>query len=233
MVYDPLQDNQEQEISPCSNTQQLASDIEDLTGDKASSDTPVEISYDSIFAKFMESYRTADNFLRAFGGPVSSSEAALTEYGQLSVAFSRPVVYPAALLADLDPAYTEEVPELVPSKNELEEIQSLFDQAVEEAEALAKQKAEEDKAPVASRDICSAGDPTTGGALRRLSRALSPAGEPFDRAKADLSRSLKDRISIEIAEWRDIATKAAKPGFSVKPDDGIVFKNLLLVSDIQ
>lgn len=47
----------------------------------------------------------------------------MSKNGLLSIPFSRPVVFPVALIADYDAAYSEVVPKLEPSQSEIKEVQ--------------------------------------------------------------------------------------------------------------
>ena len=55
---------------------------------------------------YLRSYGTEENFLRAFGGQVEFPEPKADSQGHLSIAFSRPVVFPTALVSEYDAGYT-------------------------------------------------------------------------------------------------------------------------------
>ena len=73
--------------------------------------------------KFLESYGTAENFLRAYGGQVDFPEPELSQDGLLQIAFSRPIVFPTSLISEYDSDYIEVVPELKPTDEELQQIE--------------------------------------------------------------------------------------------------------------
>ena len=54
---------------------------------------------------FLRSYGTEENFLRAFGGQVEFPEPTADSNGGLSIAFSRPIVFPTALVSEYDASY--------------------------------------------------------------------------------------------------------------------------------
>ena len=54
---------------------------------------------------YLRSYGTEENFLRAFGGQVEFPVPKADSHGHLSIAFSRPVVFPTALVSEYDASY--------------------------------------------------------------------------------------------------------------------------------
>ena len=55
----------------------------------------------------MATYGTLQNIQRSFGGVANVTEAGMSDKGELTIKFSRPLVYPRALLEDFDPLYQE------------------------------------------------------------------------------------------------------------------------------
>ena len=83
---------------------------------------------------FLESYGTEENFLRAYGGRVEFPEPEPSKNGSLSIAFSRPLVFPQSLIAPYDSDYVEVIPKLQPTEEELAEIREAFEQFQEDLE---------------------------------------------------------------------------------------------------
>ena len=81
---------------------------------------------------FLESYGTEENFLRAYGGRVEIPEPQPSKNGSLSIAFSRPLVFPQSLISPFDSNYVEVIPELRPTEEELAEIREAFEQFQED-----------------------------------------------------------------------------------------------------
>ena len=50
----------------------------------------------------------------------------MSDDGQISIVFGRPIVYPTELMILYDKDYVEAIPELVPTDEELEELQGVF-----------------------------------------------------------------------------------------------------------
>lgn len=78
--------------------------------------------------KYLETYGTVENYLRVYGGQVEFPEPKFDTHGRLSIAFSRPVVFPAALIAEYNSDYIELLPELRPTDEELAQINEDFKQ---------------------------------------------------------------------------------------------------------
>ena len=68
----------------------------------------VQLEYEDFLDEFMAEYGTTENYLRAYGGSVMTTEAHMSKNGKLTIPFSRPIVFPLDLLADFDSSYTEE-----------------------------------------------------------------------------------------------------------------------------
>ena len=82
----------------------------------------------------MRGYDTVKNYKRVYGGDVTAT-GSMDENGNLILNFSRPIVYPKDLIASLNDTYDERIPELVPTDEEMQAIQSQFE---EMKETLAK-----------------------------------------------------------------------------------------------
>ena len=75
---------------------------------------------------FLESYGTAENFLRVYGGRVEFAEPSPSKDGNLSITFSRPLVFPKSLVEPYDRDYVEVIPKLEPTEEELEGIKQEY-----------------------------------------------------------------------------------------------------------
>ncbi len=73
----------------------------------------------------MHGYDTVENYKRVFGGDVTAT-GSMDKNGKFILNFSRPIVYPQDLLAGLNDTYVERVPELVPTDEEMQAIESQF-----------------------------------------------------------------------------------------------------------
>jgi len=60
----------------------------------------------------MQNYSTVKNVLRSFGGTVEVPEPTLGSHGKFTVPFSRPIVFPKALVEKYITDYEEVIPEL-------------------------------------------------------------------------------------------------------------------------
>lgn len=57
-----------------------------------------------------------------------TTDAQISKSGELNIPFSRPIVFPLALLVDYDSSYTKEaVPRLQPDQSELDSLQREFE----------------------------------------------------------------------------------------------------------
>ena len=67
--------------------------------------------------KFMQGYGTVDNYLRSYGGIVTSdnSKNKSDKNGNLGISFSRPVIFPQELIKEYNSNYIEQIPELKPT----------------------------------------------------------------------------------------------------------------------
>lgn len=68
----------------------------------------------------MKIYGTPENYLRCYGGEVKASSPSMDADGNLSLVFSRPIVFPQELLVDFEPDYVEDVPPLEMTEDELD-----------------------------------------------------------------------------------------------------------------
>lgn len=69
----------------------------------------------------MRGYDTVENYKRVYGGEVTAI-GSMDANGKFVLNFSRPIVYPRELIADLNDTYVERVPELVPTDEEMQAI---------------------------------------------------------------------------------------------------------------
>ena len=81
---------------------------------------------DDMVDKFMEGYGTTANYLRVYGGLVTSdnSNNKSDKNGNLGITFSRPVIFPEELIREYNSNYIEQIPELRPTDEELREIEA-------------------------------------------------------------------------------------------------------------
>ena len=79
----------------------------------------VEVTYESLYSKFLETYHYEHNYLRVYGGPVEVEQADISKDGTLEILLNRTVTFPQELvLEDYNDEFLEEVPVLVPTEAE-------------------------------------------------------------------------------------------------------------------
>ena len=82
----------------------------------------------AVVDRFMEGYGTVDNYLRVYGGIVTSDDSnnKSDKNGNLGISFSRPVIFPEELIREYNSNYIEQIPELKPTDEEMKEIEAQF-----------------------------------------------------------------------------------------------------------
>ena len=75
----------------------------------------------------MEGYGTVENYKRVYGGSAKVEKSKVSDDGNVNIAFSRSIVFPKELIQGFDKEYTEVVPKLEPTKEELDKIEARFD----------------------------------------------------------------------------------------------------------
>ena len=68
------------------------------TAETSDATTASTTSFESIYDKFMSTYGTQDNYQRSFGGVAAVEDPTMSDKGEVSFSFSRPIVYPKELL---------------------------------------------------------------------------------------------------------------------------------------
>ena len=87
----------------------------------------VEKSYDDFLQEKIESKSTEVDYLIAFGGKVEAPNASIDEESEVTILFSRPIVYPLILMAVYDDSYFEAVPKIELTLAELDELKSTYE----------------------------------------------------------------------------------------------------------
>ena len=68
-------------------------------------------SFESILKQYMEKYGTESNYQRTYGGEIKpDKEGKMNHAGEVTIKFSRPVIFPNELIKEYDSDYVETVP---------------------------------------------------------------------------------------------------------------------------
>ena len=92
----------------------------------------MERSYDDFLKEKTESKSTEEDYLLAFGGKVVAPKDLIVKEGELTILFSRPIIYPLVLMANYDDSYFEAVPKIELTLEELDELNSTYEKYQEE-----------------------------------------------------------------------------------------------------
>lgn len=86
-------------------------------------------SYEELYEQFLKNYSTAKNWLRVYGGASEpSTDSGVRDTGEVTIEFSRPIVFPTQLLQEFDQEYQEVVPVLEPTQGEKDELKKIYDE---------------------------------------------------------------------------------------------------------
>ena len=123
----------------------------------------------------MSSYANPDGFLLAYGGTVVAERSPISEFGDFSLKFNRPLIYPEELCSEYIPGYTEVVPAVAPTPEELIAIEMEYAELTTASEVTTASSESEDSTEEGNgdNDDKSTGDSSDyenyGGGGRKLS----------------------------------------------------------------
>ena len=88
-------------------------------------------SFESILEQYMEKYGTESNYQRTYGGEIKpDKEEKMNHAGEVTIKFSRPVIFPNELIKEYDSDYVETVPILTITEAEKKELKKIYDEDV-------------------------------------------------------------------------------------------------------